>query len=264
MFLDEAVKDPAGEPAEGAAPRRQLPEWRAASPRRRRLSRRLPTRRNEQREDRERAMIFRPFYYFDTGCAAYVFGCQHRRQVRGRRPAGTRTSKRTPQLRRVRGWRSRVIDTRPRTDHRSGGPKRRRHHRCKFFSVGAARGAPALEPLDDEQTIELGNTISACSTPRAHAGEHPHCWSAISAAAEPWFLLTGRHDVRQRRQPLHLTARRRHAHEASGRSSRLPRRSRSAPALLRVDVQRGDRRSSAGGDARVRKQLEPRSSPWTA
>jgi hypothetical protein len=20
-------------------------------------------------------MIFRPFYYFDTGCAAYVFGC---------------------------------------------------------------------------------------------------------------------------------------------------------------------------------------------
>lgn len=67
-------------------------------------------------------MIFRPFYYFDTGCAAYVFGCCTLRKC----------AVVDPQARDVdacltfaspRGMRiTYVIDTRVHADHESGGP----------------------------------------------------------------------------------------------------------------------------------------------
>ena len=67
-------------------------------------------------------MIFRPYYYFETGCAAYLFGCgtlgqcavvdAHEEDVEAYRVFAA--SKRMAI--------TYVIDTHVHADHRSGGP----------------------------------------------------------------------------------------------------------------------------------------------
>src|SRR5215471_5402715 len=103
-------------------------------------------------------MIFRPFYYFDTGCAAYLFGC------------GTigRGAVVDPQERDVDAYiefaRSKglaithVIDTHVHADHRSGGRRLAEQTGAKYALHRAANVAFSFVPLDDGQQIELGNT----------------------------------------------------------------------------------------------------------
>ena len=137
-------------------------------------------------------MIFRPFYYFDTGCAAYVFGC-------GSVGRGAVVD---PQERDVesyvtfaqaKGLRiTHVIDTHVHADHRSGG-------RLLAERVGASyalhRSAPVkfpFWPLEDGQEIELGNTrVRVLHTP-GHTPESV-CLvvTDLRRGPEPWFVLTG-------------------------------------------------------------------------
>lgn len=137
-------------------------------------------------------MIFRPFYRFDTGCAAYVFGC-------GGKGVGVVVD---PHLDDVdayadfaaaKGMRIvRVIDTHVHADHRSGG-------RALASKVGAPyslhRAAPVrfpFEPLDDGQRIDVGNTlVDVVHTP----GHAPEGISLVvrdlRRGDEPWFVCTG-------------------------------------------------------------------------
>jgi hydroxyacylglutathione hydrolase len=137
-------------------------------------------------------MIFKPFYYFDTGCAAYVLGC------------GTlgKCAVVDPQERDVdayaafaeaKGMRiTHVIDTHIHADHRSGG-------RALAALVGAAyclhRSANvtfAFEPLDDGQTVRLGNTLVQIIHTPGHTPESICLLvSDLRRGPEPWFLLTG-------------------------------------------------------------------------
>jgi glyoxylase-like metal-dependent hydrolase (beta-lactamase superfamily II) len=137
-------------------------------------------------------VIFRPFHYFDTGCAAYVFGC-------GSVGLGAVVD---PQERDVesyvtfahaKGLRiTHVIDTHVHADHRSGG-------RLLAERVGASyalhRSAPVkfpFWPLEDGQEIELGNTrVRVLHTP-GHTPESV-CLvvTDLRRGLEPWFVLTG-------------------------------------------------------------------------
>jgi len=137
-------------------------------------------------------VIFRSFHYFDTGCAAYVFGC-------GSVGLGAVVD---PQERdvesyatfaRAKGLRiTHVIDTHVHADHRSGG-------RLLAERVGASyalhRSAPVkfpFRPLEDGQEIELGNTrVRVLHTP-GHTPESV-CLvvTDLRRGPEPWFVLTG-------------------------------------------------------------------------
>jgi glyoxylase-like metal-dependent hydrolase (beta-lactamase superfamily II) len=137
-------------------------------------------------------MIFRPFYYFDTGCAAYVFGC------------GTlgKCAVVDPQERDIDAYAAfaaskgmaitHVIDTHVHADHRSGGPKLAAATGAKYCLHRSADVALPFEPLDDEQTIELGNTIVRVLHTPGHTPESICLLvSDLRRGPDPWFLLTG-------------------------------------------------------------------------
>lgn len=137
-------------------------------------------------------MIFRPFYYYDTGCAAYVFGC------------GTvgKCAVVDPQARDIDAYVdfaaakgmaiTHVIDTHVHADHLSGG-------RALADRVGAAYalhesakvGFPFVK-LHDGEVIELGNTlIKVLHTPGHSDDSISLLVTDLRRGPEPWFVLTG-------------------------------------------------------------------------
>jgi glyoxylase-like metal-dependent hydrolase (beta-lactamase superfamily II) len=137
-------------------------------------------------------MIFRPFYYFDTGCAAYVLGCG----------SLGKCAVVDPQERDVdayvafaasKGMRmTHVIDTHVHADHRSGGPRLAAATGASYCLHRSADVALPFEPLEDEQTIELGNTVVRVLHTPGHTPESICLLvSDLRRGPEPWFLLTG-------------------------------------------------------------------------
>lgn len=137
-------------------------------------------------------MIFRPYYYFDTGCAAYLFGCgglgkcavvdAHEEDVDAYLAFAAAKGMQI----------THVIDTHVHADHRSGGPALARKAGAAYCLHEAAEVALPFEPLRDGQVLELGNTrVQVLHTP----GHTPESVSLVVTdlrrGAEPWFVLTG-------------------------------------------------------------------------
>lgn len=137
-------------------------------------------------------MIFKPFYYFDTGCASYVFGC------------GTLglCAVVDPQERDIDAYVAfadakemritHVIDTHVHADHRSGGRALAARTGASYGLHRSADVGFPFEPLDDGRTIELGNTIVRVLHTPGHTPESVCLLvSDLRRGPEPWFLLTG-------------------------------------------------------------------------
>jgi hydroxyacylglutathione hydrolase len=137
-------------------------------------------------------VIFRPFYYFDTGCAAYLFGC------------GThgKCAVVDPQERDVDAYLAfadakgmkvtHVFDTHVHADHRSGAREIARRAGARCCLHRSADVAFPFEPVDDGQRIELGNTIvDVLHTP----GHTPESMCLVvrdlRRGPDPWFVCTG-------------------------------------------------------------------------
>lgn len=137
-------------------------------------------------------MIFKPFYYFDTGCAAYVFGC-------GGLGIGAVVD---PQAREVDAYLAfaqskglaitHVIDTHVHADHLSGGRELAERAGARYCLHRSADVGFAFTPLDDGEVVELGNTkLRVLHTP-GHTPESV-CLvvTDLRRGPEPWFVLTG-------------------------------------------------------------------------
>jgi len=137
-------------------------------------------------------MIFKPYYYFETGCAAYLFGCgslgkcavvdAHEQDVDAY--AAFAASK---------GMRiTHVIDTHVHADHRSGGVALANKVGASYCLHESADVAFPFEPLRDGQEVELGNTrVKVLHTP-GHTPESV-CLvvTDLRRGTDPWFVLTG-------------------------------------------------------------------------
>jgi len=137
-------------------------------------------------------MIFRPYYYFETGCAAYLFGCgsvgkcavvdAHERDIDDYVAFAASKGMRI----------THVIDTHVHADHRSGGPTLARKANAAYCLHESADVALPFEPLRDGQEIELGNTrVKVLHTP-GHTPESV-CLvvTDLRRGSDPWFVLTG-------------------------------------------------------------------------
>jgi glyoxylase-like metal-dependent hydrolase (beta-lactamase superfamily II) len=137
-------------------------------------------------------MIFKPYYYFDTGCAAYLFGCgslakcavvdAHEEDIDAYISFATSKGMHI----------THVIDTHVHADHRSGGPTLAQKVGAPYNLHESADVSLPFEPLHDGQDLELGNTrIRVVHTP-GHTPESV-CLvvTDLRRGTDPWFVLTG-------------------------------------------------------------------------
>lgn len=137
-------------------------------------------------------MIFKPYYYFETGCAAYLFGCgtvgkcavvdahEHDIETYSRFAAS-----KGMQI-------THVIDTHVHADHRSGGPALARATGASYCLHESAELAFPFEPLRDGQALDLGNTkIKVLHTPGHTPESICLLVSDLRRGPAPWFVLTG-------------------------------------------------------------------------
>jgi len=121
-------------------------------------------------------MIFRPYYYFETGCAAYLFGCgtlgkcavvdAHEEDVGAYQAFAASKGMQI----------THVIDTHVHADHRSGGALLARMAQAQYCLHESARVRLSFEPLRDGQRVELGNTcVEVMHTP-GHTPESMCLW----------------------------------------------------------------------------------------
>jgi hydroxyacylglutathione hydrolase len=137
-------------------------------------------------------MIFRPYHYFQTGCAAYLFGCgtlgkcavvdAHEEDIDDYVRFGESKGMRI----------THVIDTHIHADHRSGGPALARKVGAPYCLHESADVAVPFEALRDGQELDLGNTrVKILHTP----GHTPESISLVVTdlrrGTDPWFVLTG-------------------------------------------------------------------------
>lgn len=137
-------------------------------------------------------MIFKPYYYFETGCAAYLFGCgglgkcavvdTHEEDVDAYVAFAASKGMRI----------THVIDTHVHADHRSGGPALAKKVGVPYCLHASADVARPFQPLHDGQKVELGNTqVLVLHTP----GHTPESISLVvtdrTRGDEPWLVLTG-------------------------------------------------------------------------
>ena len=137
-------------------------------------------------------MIFKPYYYFETGCAAYLFGCgslgkcavvdAHERDVDAYAEFAASKGMRI----------THVIDTHVHADHRSGGGALAQKVGAPYCLHESADVAFPFEPLRDGQDIELGNTrVKVLHTPGHTPESICLVVSDLRRGPDPWFVLTG-------------------------------------------------------------------------
>ena len=137
-------------------------------------------------------MIFRPYYYFDLGCAAYLFGC-------GTLGKGAVVDPRADDIDSYIAFANaknlrltHVIDTHVHADHRSAGPELARRMGARYCVHEAADVSYPVTALRDGEQIELGNTrVSVLHTPGHSPDSISLLVTDLKRGAEPWFVLTG-------------------------------------------------------------------------
>jgi len=137
-------------------------------------------------------MIFKPYYYSATGCAAYLLGCGTLGQC-AVVDAHIEDVDEYITFAHSKGMKiTHVIDTHIHADHYSGGPKLARRTGARYCLHESADVDLPFEALRDGGEIELGNTrIKVLHTP----GHTPESISLtvtdLRRGPEPWFVLTG-------------------------------------------------------------------------
>ena len=137
-------------------------------------------------------MIFRPYYYFDMGCAAYLFGCGTLGRCAVVDPRADDVDA-YPTFATDKGMRiTHVIDTHVHADHRSGGPELARRTGAQYCLHESADVVVPFTAVRDGDEIELGNTrITVIHTPGHSPDSVCLLVTDLKRGTDPWFVLTG-------------------------------------------------------------------------
>jgi glyoxylase-like metal-dependent hydrolase (beta-lactamase superfamily II) len=137
-------------------------------------------------------MIFRSFYYYDLGCAAYLFGCGTLGRCAVVDPRAGEEDSYIAFAAAKKMAITQVIDTHVHADHRSGGASLAQRTGAPYRLHELADVQLPFVPMRDGEEIDLGNTrVRVLHTP----GHSPESVSLLvtdlKRGPEPWFVLTG-------------------------------------------------------------------------
>ena len=137
-------------------------------------------------------MIFRPFYYYDLGCASYLLGCGTLGTCAVVDPRADDVDAYVAFARAKKMRITQVIDTHVHADHRSGGVELARQTGAAYRLHESADVNVPFTPMLDGEEIALGNTrVRVLHTP----GHSPESVSLLvtdlKRGTDPWFVLTG-------------------------------------------------------------------------
>jgi hydroxyacylglutathione hydrolase len=137
-------------------------------------------------------MIFRPFYYDDLGCAAYLFGCGTLGTSAVVDPRASDVDEyvafATSKKMRI----THVIDTHVHADHLSGGVELANRTHAQYCLHESADVSVPFTALRDGTDIELGNTrVKVLHTPGHSPDSVCLLGSDLKRGTDPWFVLTG-------------------------------------------------------------------------
>jgi len=137
-------------------------------------------------------MIFRPYYYYDLGCAAYLFGCGTvgRCAVVDARADDVDAYATFAESKGMRI--THVVDTHVHADHRSGGRELANKVGASYNLHESAEVAFPFRPLRDGDEIGLGNTrVRVLHTPGHSPESICLVVTDLKRGTDPWFVLTG-------------------------------------------------------------------------
>jgi hydroxyacylglutathione hydrolase len=137
-------------------------------------------------------VIFRPFYYYDLGCASYLLGCGTLGICAAVDPRADDVESHVRFAAAKNMRLAQVIDTHVHADHRSGGIELARQTGAAYRLHESADVNVRFTPMQDGEEIELGNTrVRVLHTP----GHSPESVSLLvtdlKRGTDPWFVLTG-------------------------------------------------------------------------
>ena len=137
-------------------------------------------------------MIFRPFYRFETGCAAYVFGCGGQGLACVVDPHDADVDAYIAFAAQKAMAITHVFDTHVHADHPSGARRLAERTGAKYCLYRGADVAFPFTPVDDDQVITLGNTIVRILHTPGHTPESISLVvSDLRRGPAPWFVCTG-------------------------------------------------------------------------
>ncbi len=137
-------------------------------------------------------MIFRPFYYYDLGCAAYLLGCGTlgKCAVVDARADDVEAYLAFASAKKMRI--THVVDTHVHADHLSGGAELARRAWALYCLHESADVSLPFAPLWDGEMIELGNVHTKVLHTPGHSSESLCLLvTDLKRGADPWFVLTG-------------------------------------------------------------------------
>ena len=137
-------------------------------------------------------MMFRPFYYNDTGCAAYVLGCGSLGTCAVVDPRADDVDGYVAYAASKQMRITHVIETHVHADHRSGGVDLAGRAGAAYCLHESADVSLPFTPLRDGEEIELGNTrVKVLHTPGHSHDSVCLLVTDLRRGPDPWFVLTG-------------------------------------------------------------------------
>jgi glyoxylase-like metal-dependent hydrolase (beta-lactamase superfamily II) len=138
-------------------------------------------------------VILRPFYFEDTSCASYLFGCTSHRKLAVVDPHEALVERYLAEADRIGSPIAAVFETHVQADHVSGLPGLVEHTGATAYLPAGAGVEFGHVALADGDVVELGNTlVTALATP-GHAPAH-HAYAVADlrrGSDEPWLVFSG-------------------------------------------------------------------------
>jgi hydroxyacylglutathione hydrolase len=139
-------------------------------------------------------VIFRPFYYYDLGCASYLLGCGTVGRCAVVDPRVDDVETYVAFARDKKMEITQVIDTHVHADHRSGGVALAKVTGAPYrlYAYESADVRVPFTPMRDGEEIDLGNTKVRVAYTPGHSSESVSLVvTDLKRGTEPWFVLTG-------------------------------------------------------------------------